>query len=182
MHSRGFEKADEGGPHGFADRSRTAGALRRRIRAQRDGESVHGPCAAFRPGHVKITDRRTKKDFAGLVRDIADVCFPGKKIVPVMDNLNTHELSSLYHAFPPEQAGRLCQRFEVHHAPKHGSRLNIAESGISVLSRQRLSRRIPDRETLRREVSAWRKLRNTDSVPVKQRLTAEGAYIKLHSL
>ncbi len=86
LHSRGGQAADEGGPRGFACRSRPAGALRLRIRAQRDGESVHGACAAFRPGHVKITDRRTKKDFAELLRDIADIHFPGKKIVPAMDN------------------------------------------------------------------------------------------------
>ncbi len=182
LHSRGEQAADERGPHGFTDRSRPAGALRLRIRAQRDGESVHGSCAAFRPGHVKITDRRTKKDFAGILRDIADIHFPGKKIVLVMDNLNTHKLSGLYYAFPPEQAGRLCERFEVHHTPKHGSWLNIAESEISVLSRQCLSRRIPDRETLCREVMAWQEARNADRAPVKQRFTAENARIKLHSL
>ncbi len=99
-----------------------------------------------------------------------------------MDNLNAHEPVSLYHALPPDQAGRLCKRFEVHCTPKHGTRLNIAESGISALSRQRLSRRIPDRETLRREVSAWQKARNADPAPVKQRFTAEDARIKLHSL
>ncbi len=94
----------------------------------------------------------------------------------------THELSSLYHAFPPEQASRLCERFEVHHAPKHGSWLNIAESEISVLNRQCLSRRIADRETLCREVAAQQEVRNTDPAPVKQRFTAEDARIKLHSL
>ncbi len=141
---------------------------------------VHAPLSGRR--HVKITDRRTKKDFAELLRDIADIHFPGKKIVPAMDNLNTHKSVSLYHAFPPDQAGRICDRFEVHHTPKHGTRLNIAESGISVLIRQRLSRRIPDRETLRREVSAWQKARNADPAPVKQRFTAQDAHIKLHSL
>ncbi len=130
LHSRGDQTADEGSPHGFADRSRSPGALRLRIRAQRDSESVHGSCAAFRPGHVKITDRRTRKDFAGFLRDIADVHFPGKKIVLAMDNLNTHKPGSLYHAFPPDQAGRICDRFEVHCTPRHGTRLNIAESGI----------------------------------------------------
>ncbi len=141
---------------------------------------VHAPLSGWR--HVKITDRRTKKDFAELLRDIADVHFPGKKIVPAMDNLNTHKPVSLYCALPPDEAGRLRKRFEVHHTPKHGSWLNIAESGISVLSRQCLSRRIPDRETLRREVSAWQKAHNADPAPVKQRFTAEDARIKLHSL
>ncbi len=73
---------------------------------------IHAPFSAQR--HVKIADRRTKKDFAGLLRDIADVCFPGKKIVPAAADLNAHELSSLYHAFPLEQAGRLRKRFEIH--------------------------------------------------------------------
>ncbi len=185
MHSRGDQAADEGNPHGFADRSRPPGALRLRIRAQRDGESVHGSCAAFRPAACQDNrppDERTKKDFAELLRDIADIHFPGKKIVPAMDNLNTHKSVSLYHAFPPDQAGRICDRFEVHHTPKHGSWLNIAESEISVLSRQCLSRRIPDRETLCSEVSAWLKARNADPAPVKQRFTAQDARIKLHSL
>ncbi len=107
---------------------------------------------------------------------------PAKKSVLGMGNLNTHKPGSLYCAFPPDQAGRICDRFEVHCTPKYGTRLNIAESGISVLSRQRLSRRIPDRETLCREVSAWQKARNADPAPVKQRFTAQDAHIKLHSL
>ncbi len=141
---------------------------------------VSAPLSGWR--HVKITDRRTKKDFAGFLKDIADVHFPGKKIVLITDNSNRHKLSSLYYAFPPEQAGRLRERFEIHYTPKHGGWLNIAESEIGVLSRQCLSRRIPDRETLRLEVSAWQKARNADPAPFKWRFTAEDARIELRSL
>ncbi len=93
-----------------------------------------------------------------------------------------HKPASLYYAFLPDQAGRICDRFEVHHTPKHGTRLNIPESEISVLSRQRLSRRIPDWEMLCREVPAWQKALNANPALVKQRFTARDAHIKLHSL
>ncbi len=132
--------------------------------------------------HVKVTERRTTADFAALLAALANVHFPNQKIVLVMDNRNTHKLSSLYHVYPPKEARRLSRRFEVHHTPKHGSGLNIAESEISVLSRQCLSRRLADRETLTREVAAWPAAINADPRPVKWRFTAAEARIKLHSL
>ncbi len=141
---------------------------------------VHAPLAGWR--HVEVTDRRTKLDFAHLLRDMADVHFPGRKIVLVMDNLNTHKLSSLYKAFPAGEASRLAGRFEVHHTPKHGSWLNMAEIEIGVLSRQCLARRIPDRETLEREVAAWQARCNAAATPVDWRFTTEDARVKLKSL
>ena len=84
---------------------------------------------------------------------MADVHVPGRKIVLVMDNLNTHKLSALCKAFPADEASRFADRFEVHHAPKHGNWLNMAETEIGVLSRQCLAQRIPDRETLEREIA-----------------------------
>ena len=84
---------------------------------------------------------------------MADVHVPGRKIVLVMDNLNTHKLSALCKALPADEASRLADRFEVHHAPKHGNWLNMAEIEIGVFSRQCLARRIPDRETLEREIA-----------------------------
>src|SRR5271154_1292618 len=103
--------------------------------------------------HVKVTERRTKIDFAEVIRELIDVHFPeADKIVLVMDNLNTHKPASLYEAFPPEQARRLLDRLEIHHTPKHGSWLNMAEIELSVLSGQCLDRRIDNAAALRQEV------------------------------
>ena len=108
--------------------------------------------------------------------------YPAKKVILVMDNLNTHKLGSLYEAFAPEEARRIAQRLEIHYTPKHGSWLNIAEIEIGVLSRQCLNRRIPDQKTLKREVRAWNRERNKKGISVDWRFTTEDARIKLKSL
>ena len=141
---------------------------------------VYAPLIAWR--HVEVTDRRTRQDFARVLRDIADVHFPGKRIVLVLDNLNTHKLSTLYDTFEPAEAARLADRFEVHHTPKHGSWLNMAELEINVLSLQCLDRRIPDRDTMTSEVAAWEDHRNASAKPVNWRFRAEDARVKLKSL
>ena len=111
--------------------------------------------------HVSVRDRRTAKDFAHVLRDLADVYFPNAaKILLVLDNLNTHKVASLYEAFLPAEARRIAERFEWHFTPKHGSWLNIAECELSVLSRQCLARRIPDKTTLADEIKAWETARN----------------------
>ena len=92
-----------------------------------------------------------------------DEHYPGKKIVLVMDNLNTHKLGSLYEAFAPEETRRIAERLEIHYTPKHGSWLDMAEIEIGVLSRQCLNRRIPDQETLKNEIEAWEEKRNKKS-------------------
>ncbi len=138
---------------------------------------LHAPLDGWR--HVEVADRRTRQDFARVLRDLADIHFPDREIVLVMDNLNTHKLSSLYETFVPGEASRLAGRFEVHHAPKHGSWLNMAEIEINVLSRQCLDRRIPDRETMRREVGAWVNCRNASAKPVDWRFRTRDAQIKL---
>lgn len=133
--------------------------------------------------HVKVTDRRTIVDFAYVLRDLSDVHFPNaEKIVLVMDNLNTHKLSTLYRAFPPEEARRLLERFEVHHTPKHASWLNMAESELSVLGRQCLARRIDSQELLTTEVAAWQEPRNTTQVRVDWQFRTPDARIKLKRL
>jgi hypothetical protein len=132
--------------------------------------------------HVKVTDRHTKIDWAHLIRELVDNHFPGKKIILVMDNLNTHKLSSLYTAFEPEEARRIAQRLEIHYTPKHGSWLDMAEIEIGVMSRQCLNRRIPDQETLRTEIDAWQQQRNQMAIRVDWRFTTEDARIKLKSL
>jgi hypothetical protein len=132
---------------------------------------------------VKVTDRRTKADFAELLRDLSDVHYPdAERIVVVMDNLNTHKLSVLYQVFSPEEARRLHERFEVHHTPKHASWLNIAECELSVLSRQCLDRRIDSQPRLASEVTTWNTARNAQQVRVDWQFTTPDARIKLKRL
>jgi DDE superfamily endonuclease len=132
---------------------------------------------------VQVTERRTAKDYAEVLRWLAEEVHPDAEvIVLVQDNLNTHTLASLYEAFPPEQARRLAERFEVHYTPKHGSWLNVAEIELSVLARQCLGRRIESAEELRREVGAWEAERNERGIEVRWRFTTAEARIKLHRL
>lgn len=132
--------------------------------------------------HVKVTDRHTKQDWAQLIKELVDEHYPEKKIILVMDNLNTHKLGSLYATFEPAEARRIAERLEIHYTPKHGSWLDMAEIEIGVLSRQCLNRRIPDQETLRAEIAAWEKQRNKDAVIVNWRFTTDEARVKLKSL
>jgi hypothetical protein len=139
------------------------------------------PLAGWR--HVMVTDRRTAKDFAEVVRWLAEDIYPeAERVVLVMDNLNTHRLASLYEAFPPEQARRIAERIEVHHTPKHGSWLNVAEIELSVLARQCLDRRIGSVDELVNEVDAWQSERNDRAVGVRWRFTTADARIKLRRL
>jgi hypothetical protein len=133
--------------------------------------------------HVEVTERRTKIDFAHVIRDLVDVHYPqAETIVLVMDNLNTHKVASLYEAFPPAEARRLIEKLEIHYTPKHGSWLDMAETELGVLSRQCLDRRIPDRDTLTREVAAWETSRNAAKSKVHWRFTTADARIKLKTL
>jgi len=102
--------------------------------------------------------------------------------VLVQDNLSTHKPASLYETFPAKEARRLVERFEWHYTPKHGSWLDMAESELSVLSRQCLSRRIPDKETLTKEVAAWQKVRNSKHATADWHFTSADARIKLKRL
>lgn len=133
--------------------------------------------------HVRVTDRRTRRDWAIAMRELADVCYPNAEtIVVVLDNLNTHNAASFYEAFPPEEARRLAHRFEFHHTPKHGSWLNMAEIELSVLGRQCLNRRIPDKSALTSEVAAWEQERNHKVVKVDWQFRTADARIKLKHL
>ena len=131
---------------------------------------------------VEVTGRRTKVDWAHLVRELLDVDHPGKRVVLAMDNLNTHSPGSLHEAFEPAEARRLAKRLEIHCTPKHGSWLNMAEIEIGAMVRQCLDRRIPDRPAMRREVGAWQDRRNRESVRVDWRFTTADARVKLESL
>ena len=142
---------------------------------------VSAPLIGWR--HVDVTDRHTCHDWSLLMRDIVDVHFPeAKRVVVVMDNLNTHRPSSLYKTFPAPEAKRIMDRLEFHYTPKHGSWLNMAEIEFGILQRQCLNRRIPDQGTLRDEVAAWEQRRNTEAVDVNWRFTTEDARIKLKRL
>lgn len=142
---------------------------------------ISEPLAGWR--HVMVTERRTAKDFAEVLRWLAEDVYPeAEQIVLVMDNLNTHKLASLYDAFEPERARRLAERFEVHHTPKHGSWLNVAEIELSVLSRQCLDRRIESADALWKELEAWEVERNDRQVGVNWRFTTTDARIKLKRL
>ena len=132
---------------------------------------------------VHVTERRTAVDFAEVVRWLVEeVHEEAEKVILVMDNLNTHKLASLYEAFPPEQARRIAEKLEIHHTPKHGSWLNMAEIELSVLARQCLDRRIETREELEREVAAWEEERNERGVVTRWRFTTADARIKLRRL
>ena len=142
---------------------------------------IFAPLSGFR--HVEVTDRRRSIDFAHICRDIVDVHFPeAEKILLVCDNLNTHKPASLYKAFEPDEAKRIDEKLVFHYTPKHGSWLNMAEIEFSVLSRQCLSRWIPDQQTLKREVQAWQDRRNQQRATVHWRFTTDDARIKLKKL
>jgi hypothetical protein len=139
------------------------------------------PLAGWR--HVTVTDRRTAKDFAEVVRWLAEDVYPeADRIALVMDNLNTHKLASLYEALPADQARRIAERIEVHHTPKHGSWLNVAEIELSVLARQCLDRRIESVGELRRQLEPWEEERNDREIGVKWQFTTADARVKLRHL
>jgi hypothetical protein len=132
---------------------------------------------------VRVTERRTKLDFAEELRFLVEQVYPeAEKIVLITDNLNTHRLACLYERFTAEEARRIAAKIEWHYTPEHGSWLNIAECELSVLSRQCLDRRISDTQTLIREVAAWEERRNNALVTVDWQFTNEKARIKLKRL
>lgn len=142
---------------------------------------IFAPLEGWR--RVKVTDRRTALDYAHVLKDIADLYFPeAAKITLMQDNLNTHKPASLYEAFPPAEARRLVERFEWHYTPKHGSWLNMAESELGILARQCLGERLPDLQTLIRQISAWQKYRNKNHAKADWQFTTSDARVKLKHL
>jgi len=132
---------------------------------------------------VEVTDRRTAVDFGRFLKRLLDEVYPAAdRVVLVTDNLNTHGPWSLYEAFDPAEARRLAERVEWHYTPKHGSWLNMAEIELSVLARQCLDRRLPDRDTLAREVAAWVAGRNADRIGAAWQFTTADARIRLKKL
>ncbi|RPI69800.1 MAG: IS630 family transposase [Geobacteraceae bacterium] len=132
---------------------------------------------------VKVTERRTKVDWAYCMRDLVDVHFPqAEKIVIVQDQLNTHSPACLYEVFLPAEAKRILDRLEFHSTPKHGSWLNMAEIELSVLGRQCLNRCIPNQSSLIHETQAWVIQRNNKQATVNWHFTSDDARIKLTRL
>lgn len=132
---------------------------------------------------VNVTTRRTKVDFAVQVKELADVHYAdADRITLVMDNLNTHRLSTLYEAFEPSEARRLIDRIEVVHTPKHGSWLNMAECELSVLEQQALGARVGDEAELRLRVTTWGEHRNQRCRRIDWQFRTPDARIKLRRL
>jgi hypothetical protein len=132
---------------------------------------------------VKITERRTQIDWAYFIQEMLEERYAdADKVILVMDNLNTHNIASLYLAFPPEKARGLASRLEIHHTPKHGSWLNVAEIELSVLKRQCLSVRIDCIEKMREKVRMWNDDRNSRQTIVDWQFKTEDARIKLKRL
>ena len=139
------------------------------------------PRAGWR--HVAVTERRTKEDFARQMQWLVDEAYPDVPVVRlVLDNLNTHRMASLYETFPAPEARRIAKRLEFHYTPKHGSWLNMAEIEFSVFSRSCLRKRLPDEESLCREVQALELERNKAQAGVNWQFTAQDARGKLRRL
>jgi hypothetical protein len=133
--------------------------------------------------HVRVRQHRKREDFAEVIRELCDDLYPdAQKIVLVMDQLNTHNIASLYQAFEPAQAKRLAEKLEIHHTPKHGSWLNMAEIELSVLSRQCISDYFETREQLAQAIAVWERSRNQSKAGIDWQFTTKDARIKLKKL
>ena len=148
-----------------------------------------GVCNIFMAGEplagkrmVRVTERRTKRDWAWFVKEIAEQYPQAERITLVMDNLSTHKPGSLYESFSPEEAKRLWDRFDFVFTPKHGSWLNVAEIELNVLNGQCLNRRIDEIEIVRQEAQAWQAYRDSLEAKVNWQFTNEDARIKLQRL
>lgn len=133
--------------------------------------------------HLRVTDRRTARDWALWIQSMLEERYPGAiKVRLVLDNLNTHTMASLYRVFEPEQARRLAERIELHYTPKHGSWLNVAEIELSALQQQCLDRRIPDKQLMQSEIAAWEDDRNHRPSKIDWQFRTSDARIKLRHL
>ncbi len=148
-----------------------------------------GVCNIFMAGEplvghrlAKVTERRTKIDWAYFIEEIAQAYENAEKITLVMDNLNTHKPGSLYEVFTPEKAKALWDRFEFVYTPKHGSWLNMAEIELNVLTGQCLNRRISQLSEIKTEVAAWQNHRNNKNAKINWQFTTKDARIKLRRL
>ena len=132
---------------------------------------------------IKVTQRRTKQDFAYCMKELVDEIYPDAVVIRViLDQLNTHSKASLYETFEPEEARRIARKLEFHYTPKHGSWLNMAEIEFSVVDRQCLDRWLHDIETVQSEIAAWEMPRNEQNIGIDWRFTTKKARQKLQRL
>jgi DDE superfamily endonuclease len=130
--------------------------------------------------HVKVTERRTRRDYAECLRELVDLHYPqARQIRLVQDNLNTHDGASLYEAFSPAEARRLLNKIEFHYTPKHGSWLNMAETEINIMNSQCLNRRMDSQSLIATEVAAWEERRNRAEARIHWTFTLAAARRKL---
>ena len=133
--------------------------------------------------HVRVRQHRTRIDFAQVVRELCNDLYPeAEKIILVMDNLNTHNIASLYEAFEPCEARSLAEKLEIHYTPKHGSWLNMAEIELSILSRQCMADYFETQDQLVDVIAAWERSRNEIKAGINWRFTTADARIKLKRL
>jgi transposase len=163
------------------------GRPNKRVDSEYERRGTANVLMAFEPlkgrREMKVTEHRRKLEFAEMMRYLLDSLYPEvERIRLVVDNLNTHSPAAYYESFPPEEARRLTKKIEFVYTPKHGSWLNMVEIELSVLVRQCLKRRVPDRETLEREAVAWCEERNRLGTSVEWRFSTEDARIKLRKL
>lgn len=133
--------------------------------------------------HVRVSERRTRQDYARCIQELVETHYPkARKIRLVQDNLNTHDGTSLYEAFPPQQARRLMDKIEFHYTPKHGSWLNMAETEIGIMNRQCLNRRLESQARMTTEIGAWEAKRNAKRICIHWTFTLAVARQKLKKL
>lgn len=137
-------------------------------------EPLAGPCI------VKAIEQKTKKNYVEFMKSLATAYSTADKIILVQDNLNTHNPSSFYEAFPADEAFALAQRFEMIYTPKKPVWLNIAEIELSAVSKQCLDRRIAEIRTLAKQVNSWTKRRNRLKVNISRNFTKNDARAKLN--
>ncbi len=159
--------------------------IRERVDDEYTREGTANIFAAIEPisgrALVEVTDHRTAIDMARFLKRLSDEVYASAQIIVlVMDNLNTHSIACLYEAFPPAEARRLARRFEIHHTPKHGSWLDVAEIFLSTMSVECLDQRVANAGSLREIVDAW--LRSRTSGKVTWHFCADDARIKLRRL
>jgi len=178
-------------PYQLTDESRVAIPMCPFHPERRDAEYVRkGTCSIFvfaEPlagwRHFAIREHRTRVDWANQIKELLEVYYPqATKVCLVMDNLNTHAISSLYEAFDPETAFRLAKRLEIHYTPKHGSWMNVAEIELSAMTRGCLGKRFPDISHLSMALSAWESVRNANHRSVDWQFKTTDARIKLKRL
>lgn len=178
-------------PYQLLGESREPLPMRKGSNQKIDSEYVReGTCSIFvftEPlggvRHLSVREQRTAIDWAEEIKYLSDISYPdAEKIILVLDNLNTHKISSLYKSFSPEEARRIAKRIEVHYTPKHGSWLNVAEIELNVMTRQCLRRRVNNIDNLRSELSSWENERNSNSAKINWQFTNKSARTKLISL